>query len=466
MRPVLVVCLLVAACSGAGAPTETTALIPATTAPVATTVTTAPPSTDPGPGETVVEFTVTDCATPPVTFSLLCEVYRLIEENHVDAPFDPVALAAGAAVGASNHDPRRQGVATDFQCAIPHPAFTSTCDSVATLLRSGAFPIEEAIEEAVASMITLSLDQFTYYVPPALSGRLTESGIVTAVGLLLDISDPAGSRCTVAEPICQVEVVVSVVDGPAFDAGIRVGDEIIAIDGETVEGLTLVDIAALLDGPPGSVVEVALDTAAGPSTVAVTRQDVTYPPLEHDVPLPGVGYLRIPDFEFDVPTYIHESLSELIDEGVGRIVIDLRDNPGGYLDVVTFVASEFLDGGSVLEAQGRDGDFVYPVQPGGLAREGPPLTVVVNGGSASAAEVLAAVLQESGRATVVGSPTFGKDTVQVGFALRNDGELRVTIAHWRTPGGGSVAVDGLVPDVLLDIPADISPAELIDLVLG
>ena len=184
-----------------------------------------------------------------------------------------------------------------------------------------------------------------------------------------------------------------------------------------------------------------------------------------DEPLPGVGYLRIPDFGADIPQFVHDALTGWEDR-LGMIVLDLRDNPGGFVDVATLVASEFLDDGIVLRSESPQGGLEYPVQEGGLATNGPPMSVLVNRGSASASEIVAAVLQERGRATVVGEATFGKDTVQIGFPLRNEGELRVTVAHWLTPDGATVAIDGVIPDVAVDVPPDPPLDEVLDMVLG
>lgn len=457
----LVLLLFIFACADATGQPDPPAASPSstTTQPVSTTSTTVPAA---------VTYTTGDCSTPPVTFALLCDVFELVQEHHVDAPLDAGALAAGAAVGAESFRPDYEGERPgDFRCAIPHESFTSTCDSIADHLSHGSFPVEAAVESAVSSMVELSLDPFTYYVPPELSGALTEDGIVSAVGLLLTIVDPVGSVCTVAATNCEVEVTLAVAGGPADEAGLRAGDVVESVDGESVEGLGLVDIAARLDGAPGTSVTVTIAHDEGTSEqVTLHRQELTAPSLEVEVPRTGVGYLRIPDFEADVPQFVHEALGRLTEAGVGEIVIDLRNNPGGLVDAVTIVASEFLADGLVLRSNGPAEDLDYPVLPGGTATSGIDLTVVVNGGSASAAEILAAVLQERDRATIVGTSTFGKNTVQIGFPLRNDGRLRVTIARWTTPDGESVAVTGIEPDVVVDIPTGASPTDVVDLVLG
>lgn len=455
LAPILA--LILVGCSAAGpepAPAPTTApVVPSTTS------TTSPPSTMPHP-TAGVGYEVTDCDTPPVTFALLCDVYDYLADYHVDAPFEPAALAAGAELGVDAFAGDAVAPTESFVCAIPDPAFETTCETLARRLATG-LEIEEAIEAGVASMIALSLDPFTYYIPPELSGALTEDGIVSAVGLLLTISDPIGSRCTRIEASCRLEVTSALTDGPGYEAGIRAGDIIVTIDGEDVGGLTLVDVAAQLDGEEGTSVTIGIEGAA---EIEVERRPPDFPGLEVEVPRSGVGYIRLPDFEADIPVFLHTALADLSDSGVSRLILDLRDNPGGYVDVATLVASEFLSDGLVFRSISPDEELTYPVQAGGLATSGMDLTVVVNGGSASASEILAGVLQERGRATIVGEPTFGKNTVQIGFPLRNDGQLRVTISRWVTPAGTSVASGGVIPDVVVEIPPEASAEEVVDLV--
>ena len=145
-------------------------------------------------------------------------------------------------------------------------------------------------------------------------------------------------------------------------------------------------------------------------------------------------------------------------------MLDLRSNPGGALDAAVNIASQFLSDGLVLRTESPDGDREYGVQEGGLATD-PSLEVVVlvDRGSASASEVVAAALREAGRATIVGQRTFGKDTVQQTFPLDNGGALKLTIAQWVTPDGDGFG-EGLRPDVELTIPDDATPAEIVDAV--
>ncbi|HLU32317.1 MAG TPA: S41 family peptidase [Acidimicrobiia bacterium] len=461
MRRLLPLWLVVALACGS-APAETSSPDPSST--TLTTSTTTPASTT-LPVAASVEYTVADCDTPPVTFALLCDVYTLLAEHHVDTPLEPAALAAGAALGVEVYEAGEPGDPVEsFVCAIPHETFQSVCDAISQRLRSGG-DIGEMIDQAVTSMIDFSLDPFTYYLPPELSGALTEEGIIVSVGLLLTIEDAAGSVCTIVSGACQLEVVLAQADGPAAVAGLLPDDRVTAIDGEPVEGLTLVEIAGRLDGPDGSAVEVEIERDESVETRVIERHPPPVPQLVADQPIPGVGYIRLPDFGADIPQFVHETLAGWEDQ-LEMLVLDLRDNPGGFVDVATLVASEFLEDGTVLRSESPRGGLEYPVQEGGLATDGPRMAVLVNRGSASAAEIVAAVLQERGRASVVGEATFGKDTVQIGFPLRNDGELRVTVAHWVTPEGATVAIDGVTPDVAAEVPPDAPIDEVLEIVLG
>jgi carboxyl-terminal processing protease len=461
-RLALLLAFTVVACTSAPSGTPEPS-VPATSLPSVTTTSTTSTTTV----AVDVAYEVRGCNTPPVTFALLCDVFELLNDHHVDAPLDAATLAAGAALGVDGYEGElAEEPAATFVCAIPDPAFETTCETLARRLESRPIDMLAAVEAGVASMISLSLDPFTYYIPPELSGALTEDGIVTAVGLLLTIIDPVGSRCTVIQAGCRLEVTTAFADGPAYEAGLRAGDVIVAIDGTDVAGSTLVDVAALLDGEEDTMVGVEVVDGDQTTEYLVRRSTPSYPELGIEVPAPGVGYIRVPDFEADIPAFLHGGLASLDEAGIDELVLDLRDNPGGYVDVATLVASEFLEGGLVFKSESPTENLDYPVQEGGLATSGTDITVVVNSGSASASEILAGVLQERGRATIVGEPTHGKNTVQIAFPLRNDGQLRVTIARWVTPAGTSVAGTGVVPDIAIDIPPEATPAEVVELVTG
>jgi carboxyl-terminal processing protease len=246
----------------------------------------------------------------------------------------------------------------------------------------------------------------------------------------------------------------------ASDGGLLAGDVVVAIDGQAVDGMAVSEAAALLAGEPGSEVELSL----ADRDVTLVRVDQQQAAVSADL-FGSTGYVRLSYFAAETHLLLHSYLIALFDAGADRIVLDLRDNPGGYLFSASLVGSEFLASGDLYLTQERTGNFRFPAVEGGIATR-TPLVVVVNEQTASAAEILAAALQERNRATIVGTPTFGKNLVQLPFELRNGGVLRLTIATWTTPQGASVAGTGVVPDVALELDPSAIPETVVEAVLA
>ncbi len=453
MRTLLAVfTLLVAACTG-GTTTGTPPTDATTTGgPLPTLAsTTVPP----------IEVEVQDCDTPPVTFSSLCETIELLNEWHVDRPVDMANLALIATTAASEYTTvDTEAPPRTFFCAIPDEAFLSLCDVLANRVQNESLPVGLAVESAVSSMVDLGLDPFTWYINPEQAKGFRLNGIVGGLGILLDATDAVGSKCTLINNVCQLRIVFVLEDNAGYDAGLMPGDIITAIDGESVDGKGFVDMASTISGDETGLVELSVLRDEETFELAIEREELNFPNIEVDVPVAGVGYLRIPDFEFDIPRLVNDSLDALLDAGPATIVIDLRDNPGGRLDSVLLVASEFIASGVVLSTEGPDESFSYDAL-GGARVTSQRLIVLVNEGTASAAEVLAGALQDQRNATVIGQPTFGKNAVQIPFELRNGGEFHVAIAHWFTPDGRTVVDGGLIPDRLVEFPTQVSIEELV-----
>jgi carboxyl-terminal processing protease len=184
--------------------------------------------------------------------------------------------------------------------------------------------------------------------------------------------------------------------------------------------------------------------------IRITRAAVVIPVVVSEV-VDDAGYVALNLFTDNADEQFEDAVNGLLAQGVDSLVIDLRDNPGGLLDTAIEVASAFLPDGDVVVTESPDSSTSYPVSGHTLVPEGIEVVFVVNQGSASASEVVAAVLQERGRVTVVGENTFGKNTVQQRFGLSNGGGLKLTIARWLTPGGLDFGEVGVTPDVLNEI---------------
>ena len=455
MRRLLLVALalLASACTATTAVTSTIATQPTAPPPPVTT-------TQPSLG---VE--VQNCAAPPVTFSPLCEIFDLLQTWHVDTPIDAEALAEVAIRGLEEY------TSTDTEepprtlfCAIPHQAFEGLCDELAQKVMQSRVPVGPAVEAAMSYMIDASLGPFTYYLPPGQTGAVRLNGVVGGIGVVLDPRDAVGSKCTQVTEICRLEIVVVLEDNPGFEAGLLDGDIITAVDGEPVGGKGFAAVVSSIAGDETGVVEIAIDRGGEEMSFSIERRQLSIPTVEAALPFGDVGYIKIPDFEVDIPSLVSDTLADLDDLGPNTLVVDLRDNPGGLIDAVVEVADEFIDGGVVMVSDATDEHLEYEAAPGGVATD-ERLVVLVNQGTASAAEVLAGALRDRRGAVIVGSNTFGKDAVQIPFTLRNGGEFYVVVARWSTPDGDTAGNGGLTPDREVSWPSGVSVEEIVEIAL-
>ena len=227
----------------------------------------------------------------------------------------------------------------------------------------------------------------------------------------------------------------------------------ITVDGESITGKGFDEVTATVRGPAGTDVRLGFVRDGRPFEVTITRAAVDIPVSTWEM-VGSVGYVRLNLFTLNAGEQIRTALEGVLAAGATTLVFDLRDNPGGTLTSAIDVASEFIGEGLVLITQAPDEEIPYEVEPGGLATDRSlPMVVILNRGSASASEVVAGALQETGRATIVGDASFGKNTVQQRFPLSNGGALKLTIARWVTPSGTDFGGDGIQPDNEVDLDA-------------
>jgi len=448
--------LAIAACGGSGETGTTTSTLPAPLPDDQITTTTADPT---------IPLEVADCVAPQITFATLCEVYELIDKWHIDRPANGAVLAAAALEGL-------MGFETDeteeppriLICAVPGDEFIELCDEVQRRVTEERMPVGPAIDAAVLRMANTALDPFSYYVPPGQTGAYRSNGVVGGIGVLLDATDAVGSKCALVTQVCELRVVVVVDDNPAADAGLEPGDVITAVDGTSVDGLGFVEAGTLIAGDETGVIDLTVRRDGQTLEFAISRSPLTVPSVDVEMPRAGVGYLRIPDFEADIPQLVNDALDSLEEIGYHTVVLDLRDNPGGFVDAAVYVISEFVDGGVIIIESDRSDQLELEAVEGGQAVN-KEVIVLVNEGTASAAEITAMALRDRRGATILGKTTFGKHAVQLLFDLDNGGELLVAVADWAGPSGTSVEGLGLEPDVEIDLPQTLSIDELVQIAL-
>jgi carboxyl-terminal processing protease len=261
-----------------------------------------------------------------------------------------------------------------------------------------------------------------------------------------------------------LKVVSPIDDTPAAKAGILANDVITAVDDAPIKGLTLSQAVEKMRGAPGTEVrlEIQRKDQVAPLSLTLTRQIIKVTTVRQEVEGDDVGYVRLSQFTGRAADELKQAFQTLAakipPDHLKGYVLDLRNNPGGLLDQAVRVAGSFLTSGDIVSIRGRDPDQVhkFTASPGDLI-EGKPLIVLINGGSASASEIVAGALQDQKRATIIGSRTFGKASVQTIIPLgQGNGALRLTTARYYTPSGHSLQAQGIAPDieVLQDVPKD------------
>src|SRR6516225_10231194 len=257
----------------------------------------------------------------------------------------------------------------------------------------------------------------------------------------------------------RVPEVIAAIDGtPAADAGIEPGDRIIKIDAQSTTGMDVEEIVKRLRGAPGTKVTLTISRNDRPLfDLTLTRTIIHVVSVKSDLKDDNIGYVRIAAFTESTSAELVSAVGRLKDRAHGRLnglILDLRNDPGGLLDAAVEVAGDFIDGGVVVTTHGRAGqdDHVYRAPATGDLLRGTPIVVLINSASASAAEIVAGALQDHHRATVMGTRSFGKGSVQTIIPLEGQGALRLTTALYYTPSGRSIQGQGIAPDIVVSLP--------------
>ncbi|SOH95195.1 carboxyl-terminal processing protease [Monaibacterium marinum] len=302
----------------------------------------------------------------------------------------------------------------------------------------------ELIESAINGMLT-SLDPHSSYLPPADFTDMREQTRGEFGGLGIEVTQEDGF----------VKVVSPIDDTPAAEAGIEAGDFITHVDGESVLGLNLNEAVDLMRGPVGSeIIITVVREGVEPFEVSIIRDTIQIRAVRGRTEAEAV-VLRVTTFNQQTYANLETEMAAQVEalggiENARGVVLDLRNNPGGLLDQAIYVSDAFLDQGEIVSTRGRaasDSDR-YNATLGDLA-EGLPMVVLINGGSASASEIVAGALQDHRRAIIVGEKSFGKGSVQTIMPLQGNGAMRLTTARYYTPSGRSIQALGIEPDVIV-----------------
>jgi len=303
---------------------------------------------------------------------------------------------------------------------------------------------KDLVYGAVKGMLE-TLDPHSAFMPPNVYKEMQEETKGRFEGLGIEITLKEGVL-TVVSPI---------EDTPAFRAGVQAGDQILKIDGESTKNLTLMDSVKRLRGPRGTKVTITImrEGLSKPREFTLTRDVIPIRSVRYELMEKEYGYIRLSQFQEKTEGEFDKALKALESESKGAIkglILDLRNNPGGLLDQAVKVSDRLIESGLIVSMEGRREDQkmkFYAHPQGTIARY--PLIILVNGGSASASEIVAGAVQDHGRGILVGTQTFGKGSVQTIFPMKDGSGLRLTTARYFTPNGRSIQAKGILPDVIV-----------------
>jgi len=309
-------------------------------------------------------------------------------------------------------------------------------------------PAEDVLYSAISGSLEELDDDFTRFIRPEVAARLREDmgGSVSGIGAFVRENDDG-----------MFEIVFPIEGQPADLAGLLPGDIIIGVDGQSVVGISFDEVILMVRGPSGTTVNLTIlrEGEADPIEFSIVRARFEVPVVESEMLPDQIAYIRLLEFNGNAETKVLEAMDELLAQNPKGLILDLRNNPGGFLNQSVAVADAFLPEGVVLFERDRQGGSQTFRSDDGDAGEKIPLVVLVNEGSASASEIVAGAIKDRGRGILIGSTTFGKGSVQSVHQLSDGSELRVTIARWYTPNDNSIDKNGITPDIEVPTPEQI-----------
>ncbi|MDH3943195.1 MAG: S41 family peptidase [Anaerolineae bacterium] len=403
------------------------------------------------------------------------ESWGILHENYVHQPLDDFAMLDGAVLGLTS-------LLEDHDLEIPEPdeddlysyeqletlaikaqtpraaetlfiPFWELWLQAETLVMDTDITYEKMMQSALRGMVDSLDDPHTTYMDPSEFRQINIplEGEYEGIGAWVDTS---GDYLTIVTPM---------EGSPAERAGLMPGDQILAVDDMDMEGVDGDLVIRYVIGPAGTQVVLLIqrEGVAEPFEVEITRERIVIHSLASEMLDNDIAYIHLFNFGENSANEFEVELAALLEQNPRGLILDLRNNGGGFLEVAVDIASEFFDEGVVLyEEYGSIPRETFEVRPGGIATE-IPLVILINGGTASASEIVAGMVQDYGRGTLVGTTSFGKGSVQIPFVLSGDrGGIRVTHAMWLTPEERLIHGLGLTPDIIVEVTQEDIDAEL------
>ena len=314
---------------------------------------------------------------------------------------------------------------------------------------SNKFYFDQADEEKAADNIYKAYlssygDKYTVYYTADEYKKLMESttGKFYGVGALCSLNEAGG-----------VTVVDAFDDGPAYKAGVRDGDIVIKVDDTDITGMDLSSAVALIKGEKGIQVKLTVLRDNETLTFSIIRDEITTPTVDYKMLDDFIGYIQISQFDEVTTEQFKSALTDLKNQGLKGLIVDIRDNPGGMLNVVVNIADEIISKGLIVYTDDVNGNR-KEYKGSSDSELNVPMAVIVNGNSASASEIFAGAMQDYGKAKIVGTQTYGKGIVQTIQPLTDGSAIKYTVAKYYTPKGQDIQGNGVTPDIVVELPKD------------
>jgi carboxyl-terminal processing protease len=375
-----------------------------------------------------------------------------------------VMVLAGTALFVSGFSLGRLSATTGGTGASREQLFRPFWDAYNDIVKRYVGPVdqEQLVQGAIEGLFRALGDPFSFYMTEqeyrnSLQGL---SGQFEGIGAQMATQQPDGSSCTTISATCRLVVTAVLRSSPALMAGLEPGDVVLAVDGKAVTGASLDAVIALIRGPKGTTVTLTLERGATPRDMAIQRDVIQREDVTSQTLADGrIGYVQVRGFSAASADDLHAQLADLVSGGAEGLILDLRDDPGGYVEQAQRIASEFVGSGTLYWEQSARADPVpQPAASGGVATDQAlRLVVLVNHGTASASEIVAAAIRGNQRGLLVGQTTYGKGTVQEFIELPGAGGYRLSVRKWLTPDQTWIHGVGLTPDVAIE-PASDDPA--------